>query len=39
LIIDKMKKILIIGLVILACSACGSSKGHCDAYGNLATTK
>ena len=29
-----MKKIIVIISLIFICSACGSSKGHCDAYGN-----
>ena len=29
-----MKKFIAIVILILTCAACGSSKGHCDAYGN-----
>ena len=37
---SKMTKRIFIALVlILTCSACGSSKEHCDAYGSLATTE
>lgn len=29
-----MKKLILIGSIILLITACKSSKGHCDAYGN-----
>lgn len=29
-----MKKLIIIAILTLTCYACGSPKGHCDAYGN-----
>lgn len=30
-----MRKVVLISIIISALlSACGSSKGHCDAYGN-----
>ena len=29
-----MKKLIAIVILTLTCYACGSSKGHCDAYGN-----
>jgi hypothetical protein len=32
-------KIVLIAISLLAITACKSSNGHCDAYGNKATSK
>ena len=34
-----IKRIFIVLTLTLIFTACGSSKGHCDAYGSLTTTE